>query len=210
MYNKSFFRNMGLLKKQIVGSKNKEQGDIWLEVRSFMLSGCYSSYKQCKDLVSMIMSGYNDSYIARSFNVEETTVRIHKRNVSNDLYNLFGNDFFDLFEDFSSNKEEIKLRLVSAKLCNSGANDLLPDVISAMVSSSIGIEEPLNNIDLNSCHREISFLVRHSLDKIRNEFKGLDTLKVEYLLRVLNGKAGSAKDRQELITLLYKEDKTND
>ena len=202
MYNRSFFRNMDLLRKEIVKTKNKEKGDIWLEVKDFILTGCYSSYKQCSELVGMVLSGYSDSYIARNFNVEENTVRIHKRNISNELYALFGKDFFDLFENFQSNKKLILARLNNAKYCDKSFNDLLPDVISALVSTSIGIEEPLDYIDLNSCHKEISFLVRHSLDKIKGEFRGLDVLKLEYLTRVLNRKSGTVNDRQELLALL--------
>lgn len=210
MYTKSFFRSMNLLKKQIVSERNKEEGDIWLEVKDLMVSGSYSTYKQCKEFVTMVMSGYNDSYIARNFNIEEPTVRIHKRKISNELYSLFGKDFFDLFDNFSANKETIKARLINAKSCNITSNDLVPDIITALVATSINAEEPLSSIDLGFCHKEISFLVRHSLKKIREEFKDLDVLKLEYLLRVLNRQTGSAKDRQEIITLLYKGDTTND
>lgn len=204
MYNRSFLRNMDLLRREIVKTKNKEQGDIWLEVKDFVLSGRYSSYKQCSELVEMVLSGYNDSYIARSFNIEEGTVRIHKRNISNELYAIYGKDFFELFDNFSSNKKQIISRVSYAKCFDKGSNDLLPDIISAMVSTSIGVEEPLDFIDLDSCHKEISFLVRHSLSKIKEEFKGLDILKLEYLIKVLNRKSGTVNDRQELLALLIK------
>ena len=211
MYNRSFLRNMDLLRREILKTKNREQSDIWLEVKDFMLTGHYSSYKQCSELVRMSLSGYDDSYIARSFNIEEGTVRIHKRNISNELYALFGKDFFELFDNFSSNKKQIISRVGYAKCFDKSSTDLLPDVIPAMVSTSVGLEEPLESINLDSCHREISFLVRHSLSKIKEEFRSLDLLKLEYLIGVLNRKSGTVEDRRELLALLIKGgNETND
>lgn len=209
MYSKGFYRNMILLKKEISQRRDKEGAEVWLHIKSVLEKGGFSSYKRAGELSSLILNGFKDSYIARNFGVEESTIRIHKRNLSKELYDLFGDDFFELFDNFKMNKDEINSRIYVAEHSGSVAFDLIIDEIQTLLNAKLEENRMVKDfkpeeetISFDSCNAEISFLVRHSKSKIKDELNALNMDKLAYLVGILNLKCGSSKERYELLSLL--------
>lgn len=199
-YNKNFFINMKDCKDCISRQRNAEAGKVWLSVKSFAESGVYSSYKKSSDLVKLILGGYNDSYIATNLGIEQPTVRIHKRNISNELYFILGYDFFDLLKSYNENKEEVSVRMSSIDNFNLKTTDLVSEDIIALVNSST--ISPIKSIDLDECKKELSFLSKYSITSIKRDCRSLDLNKLHYILGVIDSSVGNSKDRSYIINLL--------
>ena len=199
-YNKSFFRCMKECKEAITKSKDADAGRIWLHVKSFVEGGGYSSYKRASELAKFVIGGYSDEYIANMLGIKDTTVRIHKRNISNELYRLFGADFFDMLKEYRRNKKEVDRRVKNIDNFKLTSADFIVGDVMAMVSASV--LSPISHMDIRECRGEISFLLKHSINNIKTEYKRLDSNKVRYLLDVIDSSAGSPDDRYYLINLL--------
>lgn len=205
-YSKNFFRCMKECKDAIFKSKNSDAGKIWLEVKKFVETGKYTSYKRADELVKLILGGYTDKYIANSLGIGETTVRIHKRNLSNDLYGLFGIDFFDLLADYDNNRELVGSRMISVRNVDVKSTDLFPEDLLALVNSTSVTD--ISELDIDSCRAEVSYLLKHSLTSLKTDFKKVNVDKLNYLLGIINCTKGTPKDRYYLLSLLLKEDGT--
>lgn len=200
-YSKNFFRCMKECKSIIALNRDTEAGKVWLSVKTFAESGDYSSYKKASALVKLVIGGYSDTYIADSLGIEEATVRIHKRNISNELYKLLGNDFFDLLKDYNANKKEIDIRLSNIKNFNLKSSDVLPSEVLAFVNRST-VTNPINYIDLKECKSELSFIVRHSTSAMQRGAAGLDINKLHYLLSIIDSNLGTPDDRCYVLNLM--------
>ena len=211
MYKISFYRAMKLAKEDIASKKDKPAGELWLRVKDFMVAGNFSKYKKAGQLSKSILEGYSDSYTARVLGVEESTVRVHINNLSKELYNLFGNDFFDLLKDYSTNKKEIERRLTGVETVQLSSRDVLPEELLILITKSprFGTSLEKNDIDLSSCHAEISFLMRHSNSKLKSELSTLSIEKLNYLLDLIDLKVDATARGELLALLINKEEQVN-
>lgn len=193
MYKKNFYKEVRELKSSVLKNRNREEGEFWLELKNFLLECNYTSYKDAKELVSLYLEGYNDFSIASTIGVEEGTIRSHKRNLSNILYNMFGEDFFTLFENFSKNKLELKRRLSLVKHISSSRdyiNSSFPLDIVSLIRGTVADEPSDISFDLADCRKEVRFLSRYNLKNIKRELDMLDKAKLGYLVGLLEGKKG--------------------
>lgn len=203
MYKVSFYRAMKLAKEDIAKRKDKPAGEVWLRIKDFMVRGDFSKYKKAGQLSESILNGYSNSYTARSLGVEESTVRVHVGNLSKELYVLFGNDFFELLKDYGVNKKEVNKRLSNIENIRLSSRDVLPEELLILITNSPNFSTSIEDGDINlsSCHPEVSFLMRHSIAKLKAEISLLDANKLNYLLNLIDAKV-DALDRGELLTLL--------
>jgi len=206
MNNIGFFRAMLLAKEDIARRKDKPAGETYLKVRKFIEGGSYSTYKKADILATSVLGGYSDSYTARTLDVSETTLRVHKSNLSKELYILFGDDFFDLLRNYAENKKELLSRLNITSTFNLSSRDILPEELLVVVSNLKVGEQKLTekDIPISSCEKEISFLVRHSLTLAKKEIYSLDTRKLLYLIDIID-KNTETTGRGELLSKLYEE-----
>lgn len=204
MYKKNFLKNMILSKKVISESKDKDAGLYWLNVKEVLVKGNCSSYKKSGSLCELTIQGYSDEYISNLFNISESTLRVNKRILSNDLYKLFGNDFFDLLQDYKSNEKELLKRLHIVRNLDICPESLFPSELLVKVKSRK--YTPISSVDIKECKNEISFLLKHSIQQIDNDLNELDISKVNYLLEVLSNSKGSFSDRYNFLKLFNREE----
>ena len=195
---------MKICKDEITKSRDVEARDVWKEVQRFLESGEYSSYKKAGSLAKLTLAGHRDSYIARELGIEETTVRIHRRNTSKELFDLYGNDFFDLLSNYGDNKKEINLRLSNIRNLGIRASELIPEEIIASVSSSL--IEPIDDIDIRDCVSELKYLSRYSIASMKAGLRAQDLNKINYILDVINSNTGSPSDRQYALSVLMQKE----
>ena len=199
----SFFRRMLEVKEEIGQKKDVGAGRAWLKVKAFVEEGEYSSFRKADDFVKMLLSGYTDEYIARALGISEVTVRVHKRNLSIALYDLFGDDFFDMLLDYRNHQKDVEMRILIAQESNLSCFDFVSDDVVAGISLSLEGKSVEGDISFDDCSKEISFLVRHSKQKIKGELKSLDASKLLYLIDLLSKPTReNAGERQRLIGLL--------
>lgn len=199
----SFFKRLLEVKDEIGQKRDAEAGRAWLKVKVFAEGGEYSTFKKADDFVKMLLLGYKDDYIARSLGISEVTVRVHKRNLSATLYDLFGDDFFDMLLDYRRCKKDVDMRITIAENSILSLFDFVSDDVIAGVSLAVKEGERFEGISLDDCSKEVSFLVRHSKKKVKEELKSLDFSKLSYLVSLLSKPSrDTAGERQRLIESL--------
>ena len=196
----NFIKLLKKCKEEIYERKDKEAARVFLKVKEYVLDGKYSTLRVAPKLVSLMMDGLSDDCISSAFSVSESRVRVMKKQVSDELYRVFGTDFFDLLVDYgsASSKEEVDKRLCIANHVNDNICDYVPDfVISSIDACS---KRVIRDISLEDCEDEICFLLKHSKKALSNEIQELEDTKLCFLLGVLNGNiADRGQERIELI-----------
>ena len=187
-------------KKEIEKNRDKGAAKVWVSVQKFMEDGSFSTYKKAGTLCRLEMTGYSDERIAEYLNIKETTLRVHKRNISIELFNLFGEDFFDLLSDYDRNSKELILRTKIVCIKNDDINKLIPTEITSYIDSkAVGLKDV--DYSLSSCDDEISFVLRHSVSKLKTEMDLLDMRKLKYVLGLLRSECGTVRDRFDIKSL---------
>lgn len=200
IYMRSFFTAMSMIKAEIRKRRDKEVGLIYKEIETFVESGVYTSYKGIATMTQVYFNGGKDKDVALALGISEPTVRVHKRNISNQLYALFGTDFFSLFDDVTNNEEEIHRRLQMASVKTISPSEIFPiEILTSIDSLS---SKQVRNLDysIDSCDKEIRFINLYNRKAIQRELEDLDKNKLRYILEVLDGRAGTSADRYQLIT----------
>lgn len=197
---RSFFTAMSLAKTEIRKRRDRSAAEVYKELEAFVESGIYTSYKGISTLVTIYLNGGKDKDVALALGISESTARVHKRNISNKLYSLVGDDFFVLLDDYENNEEEISRRLRMASV-----KPITPsDVFNIELLSSIDVLSNVTvrsfNYSIGECSKEIRFINLYNKKAVQKELEGLDKNKLRYILEVLDGRAGTPADRYQLIT----------
>lgn len=196
---RSFFYNLDktILDSQI--NHNTKLRDFCYEVRDFVLEGKFSNYKNLK--VILDYWGHPDNYVSKMTGMKEGTVRQARRNISNDLYELFGYDFFEVIGIGDSRAlKEGNYRLYLARMGYDSSNFLYREMIADIRTKG----EVVDDIDISTCTSEIRFLVNHSKQTISRELDNLDKTKLIYLIRMLDNETGSPLNIRNLIKCFEK------
>ena len=205
---KSFMDEMREWKKDLSNSSPEERA-YYKRVEDFVRSGTYSTYKQATYLVDLCLAGRTIKEISERINVQEPSIRYYKSSLlSQPLYKIFGNDFFDLvrlFSDQETRKVLLK-RLYMAETMNAHRETYCSyDVID----KTSGIQVNYSEYNLKDCLKEVQFLKNFNKKKIQSALDKLDPYKLEYLLSIIDGTCGSKEDRYSLIYIMEKENQEN-
>lgn len=199
---RSFFRNLTLVKEKVLEDRDRQLGEFYNNLKKFVDSGKYSSYSKKEGLLSCI--DMSDSEASEVLGSTPGSIRVSRRNMSNELYETLGYDFFELLLNGDKDGlEEAKERLDYADNGFSASSFIGRDVTSLVRSEynrNIGKEEEVT-YSLDDCLSEIAFLKDHSLKVIEGEFSLLDFRKVMYLLDILDGKEGTYKNYKYLVDI---------
>ena len=97
-----------ICRDRIYEKKDRAAADVYILVKDFVESGKYSRCRRASELITMQLRGYNDRNIAERYNISAETVRVERRQISNELWSIFGIDFFDRLLNYKENKEYCK------------------------------------------------------------------------------------------------------
>ena len=153
----------------------------------------------------MQLRGYNDRNIAERYNISTETVRVERRQISNELWSIFGIDFFDRLLNYRENKEYINKCLSGIKSFDIRlAGTVLGEVIKESRFAYNDFENGFERSEVSAYNRkdmqdEVDFLRRYSYAFLEEDLKRVDLGKLHYLLEVLDGNKGTFIDRAELI-----------
>lgn len=181
-------------------NKNFDLQNLCYDIKGFVMTGSFTNYKKVKVLLNYW--GYPDNYVSKMTGMKEPTVRVARRNLSNELYELLGYDFFEVVGIGDKKAiEEGRERLNLAKKGFSADSFLSHDLIQSICSRA----KIIDDVDITSCGFEIQFLVRHSKQSLEKEMSMLDIDKLAYLIRLLNNETGSLSTIHKLVKCFEKE-----
>lgn len=202
---KNFVATMMICRGRIYEKKDRAAADVYILVKDFVESGKYSRCRRASELVTMQLRGYNDKNIAERYNISTETVRVERRQISNELWSIFGLDFFDRLLNYRENKEYINKCLMGIKSFDIRlAGTVLGEVIKESKFAYNDFENGFERSEVSAYNSEdmqdeVDFLRRYSYAFLEEDLKRVDLGKLHYLLEVLDGNKGTFIDRAELI-----------
>ena len=187
---RSFFRSMLDCREAIYDKRDRPAADVYSSVETFLKEGRYSSYRKANELCIMKLNKYSEEAIAAQLGISVSTVRTHASNVSMELYQLFGTNFFDMLSNYAENRSNVDTVMFRVKHQNEMAvTYVLSDVLSE-VKDRVGSKGG-KSFPLEECSQELDFLRRYSKEFLSEALGELNIEKVMYLIDVMDGKKGS-------------------
>lgn len=200
---RSFFKAMLGCRVVIYEKRDRAAADVYSSVEKFLKEGHYSSYRKANELATLRLGKYSEEAIAAQLGISQGTVRTHTRNVSAELYQLFGSNFFDLLSNYAENRLTVDSVMYRVKHQNKMAvSYVLSDVISAIKDRSTVSKE----FQLCDCSQELDFLCRYSRSFLDSVLSEVDVDKLAYLLDVLDGRRGSPETWLNVVTSVVGEE----
>lgn len=185
----NFLKQLDLANSYMLSTKNEEGYSFLVKITKFVDEGSFINSKRRKQFIKL--RNLADNEIASVMSITEASVRRLKMEVSDKLYELFSEKFFDIL--YSGNLEECRLifGVVSGEM---GIEDICNYSVSILASpyALSGVE-----YEVGECLEELKFLARHSNTTMLRELDNLDTKKLGYLLRLAQD-GGDLKKRIEL------------
>jgi hypothetical protein len=205
----NFFSAMLKCKNAIYNNRDRVSADAFLKVQSFVESGTYSSCKKADFLAEKILAGVDMREIADYLDLSYETIRSEKRTISNELWGIFPQDFFDKLACYDKNKEYIDDCMYYALHTNISAKDLvLSDVCNIIRSekdTSGGLDWfnstafEVEKFGVSAINKEIDLLKRYSRSFLKGDMSECKLSNLKYVLDVLDGKEGTANLRASII-----------
>lgn len=197
-YKKNFFTKFNELKKSIYERRVREEAELWLKLQDAILSGNFSTLKRADEFARLWLEGYNDYAVSLKLNMQESTIRQYRKQLSDELYDITGDDFFSLFESFNKNKEKLNkiLYILSHTKKNGwkGSSDLIPLDTYTIFKSCVMNEESID-FSIDDCKKELSFISRYSIQNIKKDMNKLNLERLKYVIDVLEGTKGTMDDK---------------
>lgn len=197
-YKKNFFTKFNELKKSIYERRVREEAELWLKLQDAILSGNFSTLKRADEFARLWLEGYNDYAVSLKLNMQESTIRQYRKQLSDELYDITGDDFFSLFESFNKNKEKLNkiLYILTHTRKNGwkGSSDLIPLDTYTIFKSCVMNEESID-FSIDDCKKELSFISRYSIQNIKKDMNKLNLERLKYVIDVLEGTKGTMDDK---------------
>ena len=172
---------------------NEKQFEAYKELYEFIFSGSYTDYSK-KDIF-LSFEGASDDIIAVKLNLTVNAVRKVRSRISNDAYRALGTDIFELIESTEKEKwDEALLRIKVASNNFTTANLFPAELINLIRQSSI--EE--SSFEFEDCLPELNLLRWLSIPKMIDVMSNVDADRLNYILKVLDGKVGTISDRMKI------------
>lgn len=194
--NHLFFNEIDFAIKTQLDLGNAETASFLSEVKQWGLAGSYSKYYKAKPFLELI--GIPDSETAQLLGMKESTVRVTRRNLSKEIMELLGDDFFTkISQNGVKGLEDARSRFSFAQRPKTTA-ELLPANVARAIEVHVEDEES-KEFTLNDCRDEVVFVVNASIPVQVAKVGNLDPEKIKFLCALLDGKIGLVQDRINLV-----------
>lgn len=201
---KSFFNRLDECIDLSSMRKDVAEERLLTEVKDWVKIGDFTNYRHKNQF--MLCWGESDNYVSRVTGLSESTVRYSRKRMSDELYNKFGYDFFNVVLDGSEKSlKEARLRFNIVK-SNVNVSDYIGKDILDIIKrkgDSLGTIDT-SGVSLSDCSEEAKFILKYSKGAIEREARNLDARKLMYLIRILCGEEGTVVNRTYLIKALDK------
>lgn len=198
---KNIFSQLNRLEEFVFGDSSLERKKLFAKVKEFVLSGSYSSYKDIKTL--MKFRHLPPEQLAGKLNIKVESLRQVKKRVTAEAIAVMGEDVLNVIE-FGTEKE-LKVALKEFSYVEKGlkSSDLFFADFLRLVQES---QYDSGEFSIGDCKYELTLLHWLSEDKIKNLLANVDVTRLGYILKVLDGKAGTQKDKVNALRVILSDD----
>lgn len=186
----SFFVEYDMAEKAMRERKDLKRLKLLSEVKAFAKSCTYTRRKHATDVIYYWTKESKD--VAVLTGLKDGDIRGIKTQVSKQLFEIFGRDFFDKIcngsdEDFM----DCHFKFKSVTNTKDAYYFFPREYIDIIREDDVSIKE----FDVKDCAEEYKFLKSFCMQNFRGKIRTLDKDKLCFLLNILEGKAGSPRDR---------------
>lgn len=160
-------------------------------LEDFVYSGSYTKYRN-KD-VFLSMESENDKVIAKKLGVSIAGVRQARKRLSEEVFTLLGDDVVDKI--LHGDIRACQLITDNILLLKSTANEefIISEIEERLSNAYIG--EGTAEFNLRDCRDEMAFLSLFTLNRFSYLVNNLDSEKLNYIMRLINGDVRNANDK---------------
>lgn len=188
----SFFSEYSKVELKAFEVRDEAKLKILFDTKEFANKCSYIKVKSAEDVCYYSWDKRSEE-ICRILGCSDTLVRNIRRKISDALYDVLGKDYLDMIDEGS--RESLRQCYLRLSIADSNVNiyNYFPRELVDIINRSAGT---VKDFDTKDCRNEFLFLKRISLSYARNALSdgSVDPAKVEYMLRVLEGKAGTVSD----------------
>lgn len=186
-YQINFFTMLKRVRDESRESQRYDLAAVADRVVDYIATGKYMA--KAPDFDTTRFMDVNDGDLAEIMGRTKNSVSVLKKRHSARLYQLFGDDFFDLFYvEGGINQLNTRLESVFSK-DTFQLNDFIHPKVLLEVAKS-----PKNEFSIKSCRNEIEFLRHFSSFAVEASLGFFDVEKIGYVSRILSGGEGTAKE----------------
>ena len=190
---KSFFKVLTSLEEEIVlsGSSeySSERKSIIYDIIAFVEGGSITEANIAKFICrnfrldnKSLLRAYNLSVPYEKM-ISTSTLRSYISRLSNELYDIFGLNIYEIFKENDLEKQrKIKSLLNISDLEDLSFKDLFIEVVDEVASTGLYN----SNICLDDCEEELKVLKSLTKMRLRESVSSLDANKLAYIKRILN------------------------
>lgn len=167
-------------------------------LRDFIYEGSYTDYRKKGILLECESKELSVDATAIKLDVTPEAVRQVRKRVSTDAYNKLGLDIVDKVKYGDKHTLSVVQRSINTlSHLNYHGSCLIEGIERTIRDAYIG--DSTLEFTLNECIREADFLRLYNLNTFYKALEGLDTDKLNYLLRLLNEESGTVENRLGLL-----------
>lgn len=196
--SKNFFEQFNVMYESALDAGNADLVEILDSLRGFVETTEFMQ-RSTYDYVGRFFD-HSNREIAMLDGVTDVAVHRKKSRHSDRLFELFGEDLFNLVYE-ADPVSAIQRRIDAATQIAGGAGtgkDLLVPSVAAYLYREIDSGSSSDEINIRDCKKEAYFLAAYSKATLDQSINSLDQDKLSYLLAVIEGKAGTVSERNSL------------
>lgn len=193
---RNFFNEMLKAKREIYKRRDRLVADIFTKIQAFVEEGSYSTCKKAGKVAELSLKGYDARDLAEYFGLKYDTIRTEKRLISNELWGIFPQDFFEKLLSYRDNRSYIDNCISSINNFDISSNNILLLDVLKIVNNYAG---DVGSYDIPELRDELDFLARYSKAFLDEDIRTLDMDKLRYIVNVLDRKNGDLAFRSEII-----------
>lgn len=214
---KSFFKILTDIENRVILSPESTYSDETKEIVQGVVSFVESGSITDASIAKFICKNFrlDNQSMLRAYNISvpydkmisTSTLRSYISRLSNELYDVFGLNFYEIFIENDINKQRsIKSTLGITDLEDLSFKDLFIGAVDDKASRGL----ICNNITIDDCEKEIEVLKLLTNSHVEELLSQVDANKLAYLRRVLNRPIINSKalnyEKVELLQMLKDED----
>lgn len=198
---KNIFSQLRRLEDFVRGDSNGDRKALFERVKNFVYAGEYSSYKDIKTFLKYEYLPVEQ--LALKLNVKESSVRQIRKRLTVEVFSVMGEDFLRVIEFGTDRELKVALREFSFVEKSYQVRDLFFSEFVRLVTDS---QYDSGVFAIGDCKYELTLLHWLSIDKIKNLLANVDVTRLGYVLQVLDGRAGTQKDRVNALKVILSDD----
>ena len=199
-YQVNAFREFARLGRVVDNGDNVLRKEAFAKLETYANSGKYTSYKRFREFLKVVY--HSDKDAAVRMQMALSAYRKVKERISHDFYAAVGADAFTVIEFGDQKQLRVFLRELDLVDNEYTAGTILPAATISLITS---IADGEDAFEVGDCKYELTLLHWLSENKMKWLIGNVDVERLAFLLKVLDGKAGTRSDRANALRVILSE-----